>query len=633
MSLPAISEPESPHRADLAVWGRIYPRSVHTASPLVRLIRYARPHRRQMTKASIHSVLNKVMDLAPEILLGGAIDIVVRGEESFLSWFGVIDVRAQFAVLGVLTFAVWGLESLFEYLQSVSWRNLAQTVQHELRIDAYSHIQNLDIGYFEDRSTGGLMAVLNDDVNQLERFLDIGANDLIQTITAVTGVGVVFFVLSPTVAVLSIIPIPLLIWGSIKFTRLMAPRYADVRSQAGGLNGLLANNLGGIATIKAFTAELRERARVETESDAYRQVNRHAIRLSSAFVPVIRIGILAGFLVTMLVGGFRALDGTLEPAAYTVLVFLTQRLLWPLTSLGQTLDLYQRSMASTNRILDVLDTEPTMEDGGHVLPRPSADIRFERVGFSYTSGHPVLLDVSFEVPPGRTVAIVGPTGSGKTTLVKLLLRFADVDQGAITIDDHDIRQLTVQSLRESIGLVSQDVFLFHGTVAENIAYGRPEASQADIERAAKAAEAHDFVTTLPDLYETVVGERGQKLSGGQRQRISIARAILRDPAILVLDEATSAVDNETEAAIQRSLRYVSENRTTLVIAHRLSTIRHADRIHVLDQGRIIESGTHDQLVAADGSYAALWRVQTGEAVDPGPRAFWHDPNPTHGGHR
>jgi ATP-binding cassette subfamily B protein len=191
----------------------------------------------------------------------------------------------------------------------------------------------------------------------------------------------------------------------------------------------------------------------------------------------------------------------------------------------------------------------------------------------------------------------------------------------------------VQSLRESIGLVSQDVFLFHGTVAENIAYGRPEASQADIERAAKAAEAHDFVTTLPDLYETVVGERGQKLSGGQRQRISIARAILRDPAILVLDEATSAVDNETEAAIQRSLRYVSENRTTLVIAHRLSTIRHADRIHVLDQGRIIESGTHDQLVAADGSYAALWRVQTGEAVDPGPRAFWHDPDATHGGHR
>jgi len=554
------------------------------------------------------------MDLAPEILLGGAIDIVVRGEESFLSWFGVTDVRLQFVVLGVLTFVVWGFESLFEYLQSVGWRNLAQTVQHELRIDAYTHIQDLDVRYFEDRSTGGLMAVLNDDVNQLERFLDLGANDLIQTVTAVTGVGIVFFVLSPTVAVLSIIPIPLLIWGSVRFTRLMAPRYANVRDRAGGLSGLLANNLGGITTIKAFTAERRERARVEAESDAYRNINRHAIRLSSAFVPIIRIGILAGFLVTMLVGGFRALDGTLEPAAYTVLVFLTQRLLWPLTSLGQTLDLYQRSMASTNRVLDVLDTETEMEDGGTPLPRPRADIRYTGVSFSYTDGHGVLDDVTFRVEPAQTVAIVGSTGSGKTTLVKLLLRFVDCQAGSITIDGHDVRDVTLESLRGSIGLVSQDVFLFHGTVAENIAYGRPDASPAEIESAAKAAEAHDFVMALPDGYESIVGERGQKLSGGQRQRISIARAILRDPAILILDEATSAVDNETEAAIQRSLRYVSENRTTLVIAHRLSTIRHADMIHVLERGRIVESGTHDHLVALDGIYGSLWKVQTGEAL-------------------
>ena len=562
------------------------------------------------------SVLNKIMDLAPEILIGGAIDIVVRGEESFLSWFGVTDVRTQVLVLGALTLVVWGLESLFEYLHSIGWRNLAQTVQHELRVDAYSHIQNLDVSYFEDRSTGGLMAVLNDDVNQLERFLDVGANDLIQTVTAVTGVGVVFFVLSPTVAVLSIIPIPFLIWGSIRFTRLMAPRYAQVRDQAGNLNGLLANNLGGITTIKAFTAESREEARVTAESDTYRLVNRRAIRLSSAFVPVIRIGILAGFLVTLLVGGFRALDGTLEPAAYTVLVFLTQRLLWPLTGLGQTLDLYQRSMASTNRILDVLDTESKMEDGTETLQRPSADIEFNDVTFSYHPGLPVVREVSFRIPPGQTVAVAGSTGSGKTTLVKLLLRFADVDSGSITVDGHDVRDITLESLRGSIGLVSQDVFLFHGTVAENIAYGRPDAPRSDIEAAAQAAEAHDFILALPDGYDTVVGERGQKLSGGQRQRISIARAILRDPAILILDEATSAVDNETEAAIQRSLRRVSENRTTLVIAHRLSTIRHADRIHVLESGQIIESGTHDELVERGGVYAGLWRVQTGEATEP-----------------
>lgn len=584
-------------------------------TPLVRLIRYARPHRARLITASVYSVLNKIMDLAPEILIGGAIDIVVRGEDSFLSMFGVTEVRAQFVLLAGLTLVVWGLESLFEYLHNIGWRNLAQTVQHELRIDAYTHIQNLDVAYFEDQSTGGLMAVLNDDVNQLERFLDVGANDLIQTVTAVTGVGVVFFVLSPTVALLSIIPIPFLIWGSIRFTRLMAPRYAAVRDQAGNLNGLLSNNLGGITTIKAFTAEHRERGRVESESDTYRTVNARAIRLSSAFVPIIRIGILAGFLVTMLVGGFRALDGTLEPAAYTVLVFLTQRLLWPLTSLGQTLDLYQRSMASTNRILDVLNTESKMDDGDTPLPRPRADIRFDGVTFAYTGEHTVLDDVSFRIPPGQTVAMVGSTGSGKTTIVKLLLRFADVQVGSITIDGYDVRDLTLESLRGSIGLVSQDVFLFSGTIADNIAYGRPDASRSDIEAAAKAAEAHDFVMSLPDTYDSIVGERGQKLSGGQRQRISIARAILRDPAILVLDEATSAVDNETEAAIQRSLRYVSENRSTLVIAHRLSTIRHADQIHVLEQGRIVESGTHDELVELDGIYAGLWRVQTGEAVD------------------
>lgn len=586
-------------------------------NPLLELWRYAGRHRRRIVNATVFSVLNKIMDIAPEILIGGAVDVVVRGEGSFLSGFGVTDVRSQLIVLAALTFVVWGLESTFEYAYGVAWRNLAQTIQHELRVDAYGHVQGLELGYFDEQSTGGLMAILNDDVNQLERFLDRGANDLIQTGTGVVGVLVVFFLLSPTIAFLSFIPIPIIVFGSIRFTRLMGPRYAAVRQQAGNLNAQLANNLGGIATIKSFTSEARETARIAVESDRYRTINREAIKLSSAFVPVIRIAILAGFLVTLLYGGFRVFDGTLEVAAYSVLVFLTQRLLWPLTRLGETLDLYQRSMASTTRILGLLGTEAQLSDGDVALTTAEGSITFDSVSFSYHPGTPVLVDVDITAGAAETIAIVGSTGSGKTTLMKLLLRFADVDGGAIRLDRVDIRNLTLESLRRSIGLVSQDVFLFFGTVRQNILYGRPDASFEEVIEAAKAAEAHEFIEALPQGYETVVGERGQKLSGGQRQRISIARAIIKDPPILVLDEATSAVDNETEAAIQRSLELVSRHRTTLVIAHRLSTIRNADRIYVLEMGRVIEVGSHQSLIEADGVYAGLWRVQTGEAV------AWH----------
>jgi ATP-binding cassette subfamily B protein len=298
------------------------------------------------------------------------------------------------------------------------------------------------------------------------------------------------------------------------------------------------------------------------------------------------------------------------------MVFLTQRLLWPLTRLGQTFDLYQRAMASTNRVLDVLDTPAEIVSGDGILEREDVKghIEFDQVHFSYREGYPTLTGIDLDLPPGATTAFVGATGSGKTTLVKLLLRFYDVTGGAIRIDGHDIRSLEFHHLRQAMAVVGQDVFLFHGSVRDNIAYGKPDATDTEIRAAAEVAEAHGFITELPEGYDTVVGERGQKLSGGQRQRLSIARAVLVDPPILVLDEATSSVDNETEAAIQRSLAKLVLNRSTLVIAHRLSTIRHADAIYVMEMGRVVEAGTHEELIAADGSYAALWRVQTGEAV-------------------
>ncbi|MBN2623942.1 MAG: ABC transporter ATP-binding protein [Acidimicrobiales bacterium] len=593
-----------------------------SAAPLVRLWRYAGGHRRTVVGAIGFSVLNKLADVVPELLIGVAVDVVVRAEDSLVATvLGIEDRFDQLVVLALVNVAVWVVESITDFVAQVLWRNLAQTIEHEARIDAYRHVQRLELAWFEDQSTGGLLSILNDDVNQLERFLDVGANELVRTAVNVVFVGVVFFVAEPVLGVVAFVPIPLIVWASVRYQRRLEPRYTAVRQAAGDLGGLLANNVSGIATIRSFTAEERESDRVAAASGVYREANRRAITLSSAFIPLIRMAILAAFTVTLLVGGRAALDGTLEVGVFSVLVYMTQRLLWPLTRLGETFDLYQRAMASTRRILDLLAVDPTIVDGPGALPAPlRGEVAFERVRFSYApatgdgsaTGRPVLDGFDLRVPAGETHAIVGSTGAGKSTVVKLLLRLYEAGDGRIALDGVGIDEVPLVELRRAIGYVGQDVFLFQGTVRDNMAYGRPDATDDEIVRAARLAEAHDFICALPDGYDTVVGERGQKLSGGQRQRLSIARAILKDPAVLVLDEATSAVDNETEAAIQRSLELVGRDRTVVVIAHRLSTVRHADRIHVLEDGRVVESGTHDDLVAARGLYAALWRIQTGE---------------------
>jgi len=574
-----------------------------------------RRHRRRVWLASACSVLNKLFDLAPPFLIAIAIDVVVEKQDSILAGFGLASPEAQLWALAGVTLVVWGLESLFQFWHGILWRNLAQTVEHELRVEAFAHVQGLEMRFFEDQSTGRLMSILNDDINQLERFLDHGANQVLQVATTSIVITAVFFAISPEVAWLAMLPVPFVLYGSFLYQRRLQPRYARVREQVGILNHQLVNTLGGIATIKSFATEAHEVERLRGGSNQYREVNRRAIRLSAAFTPLIRMVIVVGFTATLTYGGMRALSGDLSEASFALMAFLTQRLLWPLSRLGETLDLYQRAMASTTRILDLLDVQPKIVDGAAALTQPvRGELAFESAGFHYIEGYPVLQDLDLVMQAGKTTAVVGQTGSGKTTLVKLILRFYDVTSGRVTLDGTDLRDLKLRDLRCSIGLVSQDVFLFHGTVRENIAYGRLDASLDEVVEAAKVAEAHTFIEALPDGYDTIVGERGQKLSGGQRQRISIARAVLKDPAILILDEATSSVDNETEAAIQRSMERISVGRTTIVIAHRLSTVRNADRIYVLDRGRLVEEGRHAELAASGGVYEMLWKVQTGEAA-------------------
>jgi len=581
---------------------------------LKQLFKFATENKTKAKRGIVFSILNKLFDLAPPVLIGIAIDIVVEGSESFLASFGIQNRRDQLIVLAVLTFVIWSLESLFDYLSAVTWRGISQDIEHKLRSDTFKNVLSLDMTYFENKSSGRLMAILNDDVNQLERFLDTGANKLLQTATTVIVIGGTFLYISPTIALFAFIPIPIIIFGSFKFTTTIATRYEKIRETIETLNNSLSNSISGILNVKSFTRENVEYNRIRSASNEVKSANYHAIKLSAAFIPIIRVAILFGFTATLLIGGFLALEGEIRVAMYSVLLFITQRLLWPLTELGDTFDLYQRAMASFKRILNLKEEKPSIIDGLKEYETLENGIMLNNAVFSYTQGFEVLKKINLNIEAGKTTAIVGSTGSGKSTLIKLLLRLYDLDSGEINFDATELKQLKLESLRRNIGLVSQDVFLFEGSVFENIAYGNLDASNEEVWNAANQSEATDFINQLPNKENTIVGERGQKLSGGQRQRISIARAILKNPEILILDEATSAVDNETEAAIQRSLDMLKQNRTVIVIAHRLSTIRNADKIYVLENGEIVESGSHEELLQNKDVYHKLWSVQTGESV-------------------
>lgn len=582
--------------------------SMKPSNPLPQLWKSLAEFRFDAVRASIYSVLNTLFDIMPEILIGMAINVVVSKEQSFLAQLGIEDPWQQILALGALSLFIWMAESLFEYLYLLGWRNLAQKVQHRLRIRCYAKMQELDLGFFEEENTGNLLSILNDDINQLHVFLDIGIHQILNVIVVVIGVGSVFFYLSPQIALVAFTPVPAILFGAIWFQTRANPIYARLRQQVGLLASRINNNLGGMLTIRTYNRENFELQVLEKDSLAYLEANEKAIRTSSAFIPVIRMAILCGFIGTFVWGAHLVIEEQLAVGSYGVLVFLTQRLLWPLTNIGKVLDTYERAMASSRRILAILHTPIEIGSGQQVCPPTPFAIEISHLHFRYASGKEVLKGIHLKIEPGTTTALVGSTGSGKSSLAKLLLRFYEAQEGQIRIDGIDIRDLQVNSLRQHIAFVSQEVYLFHGSVRENLLYGKADASPAELERACRKAEAWNFIQQLPEGLDTVIGERGVKLSGGQRQRIALARALLKESQLLILDEATSAIDTETERAIQKSLRDLAKTRSLLVIAHRLSTVVEADQICVMNEGQIVARGSHAELLEKSELYRKLWQA-------------------------
>ena len=573
---------------------------------------YAKPWRTKILWASFCSITNKIFDIAPEILIGIYVDLVVQREQSFIAKLGFESIESQITLLAIATFLIWAFESTFEYLYSVQWKNIAQGVEHNIRIDAYSHVQNLDLEWYEKQKTGNITAILNDDVNQLERFLNGGFNDILQIIVSTIAIGGVFFYISPLIALFAICPIPIILFVASFFQKKLSPRYLEVRNAAGSLSSSIFNNLLGIITIKGFTAEKYETQKILEMSENYQIKNQDAIRLSSAFIPIVRMGVLTGFIGTMIIGSIYAIKGIIAVGSFSVLVFLTQRFLWPFTRLGETIDLFERSMASTKRILELLQTKCKIKNQENALNLDNLNktIIFENVDFRYTD-KAVFKNLNLQINKGDFIGIAGQTGSGKTTLIKLLFRFYEVNAGVIKYDEHNLNNINIKSLRSKIGLVNQEIFLFDGSIKENICYPHNTMDEKLLIEVSENSQCLEFIKKLPNGFDTIIGERGQKLSVGQKQRIGIARALYKKPDILIFDEATSAVDNETEYLIQKALKEIAKHCTTIVIAHRLSTIKNSNKIIVLGETNIIEQGTHDELIRNNNFYKQLWDIQTG----------------------